>query len=235
MSLDSDPNLNVVSGRTDDWQETRELLGGEASEVGVFATGGAEVLNGAQESLGRHEFRIDDIEAVKGDYIVFPQEMVEGIADIRGQSLGPGDRNEANFYVGQSTGVPWFEMKLEEAYEVPGREIPHIHDTAWELYSFHGGDAVLSVADEDYDFSLTEGWDYRDDVSRIEASSGELVAVPPGVPHQVDQQSGNPDLLVAKYSPEGDVGKYSLDGQRLDQWAEQDEEVEMTTYPDALD
>lgn len=227
-------NPNIVSGNSKDWQDTRELLGEEHNEVGVFSfEQGTEVLNGSREALPAHAFKMGGIDAVKGNYVVFPEEVIEGLREqVETDFIGPEDMNDANFYVGQSTGVPWFELKLERDYTIPTGESPHVHGEAWEFYGFEGGDAVLDVANKDYDFNDTEveEWDLRDGVSQLNAFDGKIVAVPPGVPHQVNTQYGNPDLVVAKYSPlheRGDIGKYGLDGKRTDPWAEGDEQISL--------
>ena len=228
----------IVSGNSSDWQETREILGGGESEVGVLALEeGTEVLNGTKESLISGELRMDEIEAVRGNYLVFPEEMVAGVRDQVGKkALGPQDMNDANFYVGHSNGVPWFEVKLVEDYTIPGREEPHVHD-AWEFYSFEGGNGVLDVAGENYDFGMTDPgtWDYRQDVMQLNANDGEVVAVPPGVPHKVNQQYGNPDLVVARYSEEGHISRYSLEGEKQDRWSTSGQDFEMQAYTEALE
>lgn len=239
MSPRRNDGAQVVSGNSPDWQETRDLLGGEHEEVGVLALDDrTEVLNGSREPLKSQEFRLDGIDAVRGNYMIFPEQMVGGVQEQVGQkALGPEDMNEANFYVGHSTGVPWFELKFEEDYTIPGREEPHVHNNAWELYSFHGGEAVLDVAGEDYNFDIVDPdtWDYREDISQVEASDGDVLAIPPGVPHQVSQQYGNPDLVVARYSEDGEIGRYNLAGEKEDRWSEGTDNVEMQTYPEALE
>lgn len=228
----------VVTEESEEWRDTAELLNGETGDVGVLSLqSGTEVLNGSMKELGAQEFHIDDVEAVRGHYMIFPEYMVEGVNEqVGARTLGPEDVNDANFYVGHSSGVPWFELKFEEDYTVPGREEPHTHN-AWEFYGFHGGEAVLDVAGEDYDFMVQdpESWEYRDDVDEIHVPEGEVLGVPPGVPHKVNTQEGNPHLVVARYSSEGDIGRYNLEGERIDPWSEKNQDVRMRTYPEALD
>ena len=228
----------VVAGQSEDWRETAELLEDESENIGVLSlSNGTEVLNGSMKQLGEQEFHIDNIDAVKGDYLIFPEYMVDGIDEkVGAKTLGPEDVNDFNFYIGHSSGVPWFELKLEENYTIPDREEPHLHD-AWEFYSFHDGAGVLDVAGDNYDFSNKEQelWSYRDGVSQVKINEGEVLGVPPGVPHKVNQQEQNPQLVVARYADEGEVGRYNLEGTTVDPWSDADQDVEMRTYPEALE
>ncbi len=219
--------FDVVSGSSGEWRDVDELLDESGEEIGVFALEeDTEVFNGSRRPVPQYGFAVSDIDAVRGDYMLFPEKIVDGVRDIVDQSfMTVEDINEANFYVGQSKGVPWFELKLEQSYEIPENEAPHIHSQAWELYYFHGGEATLEVGDINFDFAhAEESWYEKGNKKQVEASEGEIVAVPPGVPHQVIDQYGNPDLVVAKYSlrKDGDIGKYGLDGRRVDPWASSD-------------
>ena len=228
----------VVAGESEDWTDTEELLDGRSGNVGVLSLeSGTEVLNGSMKKLDALEFHMDEVDAVRGRYMVFPEYMVDGVDEqVGARTLGPEDVNDANFYVGHSSGVPWFELKFEEDYTIPEREEPHTHN-AWEFYSFHHGEGVLDVAGPDYDFSFQdpESWDYREDVDQVQVPEGDVLGVPPGVPHKVNTQEGNPRLVVARYSPEGDIGRYNLEGERIDPWSDERQDVDMKTYPEALD
>jgi len=227
----------IISEESEEWRQTEELLDGPSGNIGVLSLSeGTEILNGSRKQLGIQEFHIDNIEAVRGDYLIFPEYMVEGVDErVGAQKLGPEDLNEANFYVGHSSGVPWFELKIEENYSIPNREMPHVHD-AWEFYSFQDGTGVLDVADQGYDFTETyqEMWGYRSGVSQVKVDEGQVLGIPPGVPHKVNQQEGNPQLVVARYADVGEVGRYDLEGDRIDPWAESTQDIQMQTYQEAL-
>jgi len=236
MSRENQPQ--ILPDESEDWKNTEELLDGGSDNVGVLSlNSGTEALNGSVKELEPLQLYIDEVDAVRGDYMIFPEYMIDGVDEQMGsQTLRAEDANDANFYVGQSTGVPWFELKFEQEYDIPDREEPHVHN-AWEFYSFHEGEGLLDVAGSEYDFSRQdpESWEERDDVDQVYIPEGGVLGVPPGVPHKANSQYGNPLLVVARYTSEGDIGRFNLKGERVDPWSEDAQEVDMVTYPEALE
>lgn len=225
----------VISGQTDEWKPVNEMLDGHRENVGVVSLSpGAEIKNGSIESFDDKMFHVGEVDEVRGNYLLFHPDIVGELPRFMERpTLGPEDRNDSNFYVGQSSGVPWFEFKWDEGYTLENEQ-PHAHN-AWEVYTFVGGEAVLAVAGEDYDFGVVEpeSWDYRDDLDYISLEDGETFHMPPGVPHRVEEQEGDPDHVITRYSDD-EVAKYSLEGEPVYP-GDIEGGIELRTYPEALE
>ncbi|MFB6204581.1 MAG: hypothetical protein ABEJ75_02970 [Candidatus Nanohaloarchaea archaeon] len=225
----------VVAGEADEWQPVNEILEGGREDVGVVSLSpGTEIKNGSVESFDDKVFHVGAIDEVRGKYLLFHPDIVDDVPEVMGShTLGPGDRNDASFYVGRFSGVPRFEFKWDEDYGLE-HETPHVHNS-WEVYTFVGGEGVLAVAGEDYDFTetRTDSWDWRGDIRYLGLEDGDPVHVPPGVPHRVEEQERNPDHVITRYGDD-EVAKYDLKGEPVYP-EDMGGDIDLRTYPEALE
>jgi len=81
--------------------------------------------------------------------------------------------------------TPARNQSLAEAtVPVGGRTVPHYHRVTEELYFFTAGSGRMTLGDEERD-----------------VRAGDCVVIPPGLPHQLINESGEPLVLLCCCSP----------------------------------
>jgi hypothetical protein len=204
----------------DEWKDLRDGLDGE--EVGLFSMDDATVRNGSTIRMGSDQMYFGPAEQVKGDFLVFPSEMVRRLDQEPGFEhetpfyLTPEDANQADFYLGHSFGAPW-EFKVDDSYSLDNEEW-HLHGGR-EDYATRNGELVIGMAGPGFEpgeYDAESPDIPEENIVYAVANEQNIVSVPPYVPHRVMEEHGDPDHIVTRYSQENDVvPKYNMAGEQL--------------------
>ncbi len=225
------PELGFLN--SDEWVSIDQVLETEEGRVGALSLGDQNYMqNGSQRAVGEESLYFGHVEKLKGEYMVLNNALIDSLeGQITGgfpAVLGPEDRNEAGFYIGNSMGSPT-ELKLD--HEPPEKEEWHTH-TGYEVYKPLGGEIELGLGNRRFAETVQDS--YSSEVEKSEdlyttetVTEEDYFAVPPNVPHKVVEKE-DPSLLIVRYPEEGDtVDKYLPDGTPAYPWSdEQDFQIE---------
>jgi len=150
---------------------------------------------------------LGDIEDLEGDFVVYNQAITGAVT----QDIKISETDEYGFLVSDSQGYG-FEVKRDDSYDL-GDENLHIHARN-ESYAVLGGSLKIGVPSENFpaDAALRDESDLEQHLETYEISEGEILEVPPKVPHKVLAQKGDPTHLVSRYGAEPEPAKYLWDG-----------------------
>jgi len=226
----TDPKIGLLS--SDEWVSVENLLETQGNRIGAISLGEQDVLkNGSVKPMSKEDVYIGEVEQLKGDYVVLNNELIDPVVqkdvlETFPTLMGPSEKNNAGFYLGNSMGSP-IEIKLD--HNIPETERWHTH-TGYEVYKPIDGAAELGLGNQEFAGLMGQEGLEETDLDRDDIYVGETVephqyfAVPPNVPHKVVEKYNDPSLLIIRYTEQGDtIDKYWADGTPAYDWSEPDQ------------